>query len=202
MKYAHIIASKNLSSTTQPKEEWLKHGFTIKEENAYSKCWEVLLNKFPEFKTMTNNHYDVCETIRKFKEVHPVPEECTYYSGQQVVPFDFLKAETNLFGISILKFFGEDEKPTTKKNLVFELIELVIDKFKKTPDPEFFNEKCNVIPSRNFLNEVNEVQVYADCCTEVLQELLDKGWRIIAVCVQPDGRRPDYIIGRIKNDEK
>jgi len=201
MRYAHIIASKNLSSTTQPKEAWLKHGFTIKEENSYSKCWETLLDKFPEFKVMVNDRYDICDTIRKFKEAHPVPEECLYYSGQQVVPFDFLEAETNLSGINILKFFGEDEKLVTKKSLIAELIELVIDKIKKTPDPEFFNEKCNVIPSRNFLQEINEVQVYTDCCTELLQELLDKEWRIIAVCVQPDGRRPDYIIGRINNDQ-
>lgn len=27
---------------------------------------------------------------------------------------------------------------------------------------------------------------------------LDAGWRILAVCPQPDQRRPDYILGRTK----
>lgn len=32
--------------------------------------------------------------------------------------------------------------------------------------------------------------------TDVLQEQIAKGWRIIAACPQPDQRRPDYILGR------
>ena len=35
-----------------------------------------------------------------------------------------------------------------------------------------------------------------DVCTDVLQQELNNGWRIIAICVQADQRRPDYILGR------
>ena len=43
---------------------------------------------------------------------------------------------------------------------------------------------------------VNEVHVLEDSCTDNIQELLDSGWRILACCVQPGGRRPDYVVGR------
>jgi len=41
------------------------------------------------------------------------------------------------------------------------------------------------------------VQIREDYCTERLQDDLDSGWKILAICVQPDGRRPDYILGRV-----
>lgn len=44
----------------------------------------------------------------------------------------------------------------------------------------------------------NEVQVLDNCCTDSLQEHLDVGWRIIAVCPPNAQRRPDYVIGRKK----
>ena len=43
---------------------------------------------------------------------------------------------------------------------------------------------------------VDEVRVDEDCCTDMLGSLLRDGWRILAVCPQPDRRRPDYILGR------
>ena len=42
---------------------------------------------------------------------------------------------------------------------------------------------------------VDETLLMEDACTNALQENLDNGWRIIAVCPQPQ-RRPDYILGR------
>lgn len=48
---------------------------------------------------------------------------------------------------------------------------------------------------------IEEVDVLTDCCTEELQRALYKGWRILCVCPPNAQRRPDYIIGRAKNDE-
>jgi hypothetical protein len=48
---------------------------------------------------------------------------------------------------------------------------------------------------------INEVQVEEDCCTDNLQRLLDKGWRILCVCPPNAQRRPDYILGRTKDRE-
>lgn len=43
---------------------------------------------------------------------------------------------------------------------------------------------------------MNEVDVLVDCCTKELQEKLDEGWHMLAVCPPNAKRRPDYILGR------
>lgn len=45
---------------------------------------------------------------------------------------------------------------------------------------------------------VDEVMVLEDVCTDKLQDSLDKGWRILAVCPPAAQRRPDYVLGRQK----
>ena len=54
----------------------------------------------------------------------------------------------------------------------------------------------NVSVCNNALFEVTQVKVIEDSCTDVLQEYLNKGWRILAVCPSNDSRRPDYILGQ------
>lgn len=61
------------------------------------------------------------------------------------------------------------------------------------------NEKCSVAVAGLGLLTVDEVKACEDLCTQKLQEELDDGWRILAVCVQPDQRRPDYVLGRTRN---
>lgn len=48
------------------------------------------------------------------------------------------------------------------------------------------------------LLRINTVKVVEDICTDALQEELDDGWRILAVCPPNAARRPDYILGRTK----
>lgn len=58
------------------------------------------------------------------------------------------------------------------------------------------NHRCDVhVPGLGLLM-MREVKNLDDLCTDKLQEELDKGWRILAICPQPDQRRPDYILGR------
>lgn len=57
------------------------------------------------------------------------------------------------------------------------------------------NERCNVVVPGLGLLAIDTALVERDLCTEELQRRLDKGWRIVAVCVQPDQRRPDYVLG-------
>lgn len=52
----------------------------------------------------------------------------------------------------------------------------------------------------NELLRIDDVKVLEDICTEVLQEELEKGWRIVAICPQAGQRRPDYVLGRRKCD--
>lgn len=59
-----------------------------------------------------------------------------------------------------------------------------------------YNNKCDVHMPGNMLASYNEVQLLEDSCSDVLQSSLSSGWHLIAVCPQPDQRRPDYILGR------
>lgn len=64
-----------------------------------------------------------------------------------------------------------------------------------------YNNKCEVHMPGNMLATYNQVQLLEDCCTDALQDSLSAGWRIIAVCPQPDSRRPDYILGRFNPED-
>lgn len=59
-----------------------------------------------------------------------------------------------------------------------------------------FNQKANVHVGGGLMVTYNDLCLKENCCTDELQSELNNGWRIIAVCVQPDQRRPDYILGR------
>lgn len=59
-----------------------------------------------------------------------------------------------------------------------------------------FNHKVNVSVPGNGLLEIDEVTYRTDYCSDMLANDLIEGWRIVAVCPQPDQRRPDYILGR------
>lgn len=73
-----------------------------------------------------------------------------------------------------------------------------VESMKSQGGSVLYNERCGVhVPGLGLLL-LNEVMVLKDCCTDILQEHLDAGWRIVATCPQPDSRRPDYVIGRTK----
>ena len=59
-----------------------------------------------------------------------------------------------------------------------------------------FNQRVQVHVGGGLITTYNDLCLKEDCCTDKLQTELNNGWRIIAVCVQPDQRRPDYILGR------
>lgn len=62
-----------------------------------------------------------------------------------------------------------------------------------------FNSRCQVVVPSMGLLQINEIKLEEDCCTDHLRDLIeDDGWRILAICPQPDQRRPDYVLGRTK----
>ena len=69
------------------------------------------------------------------------------------------------------------------------------DKFGNT-----FNDRINVHTGGGLLVTYNEVMLLEDSCTDALQVELNNGWRIIAVSIQNDQRRPDYILGRYNSE--
>ena len=79
----------------------------------------------------------------------------------------------------------------------FSFIDKQLDIFKN----QQFNQKVNVHVGGGLIVTYNDLKLMEDICTDMLQNELNDGWRIIAVCVQPEQRRPDYILGRF-NPEK
>ena len=77
-------------------------------------------------------------------------------------------------------------------------LEKALSSFDKSVE---FNEKCEVHIGNLGLLNINQVAYATDQCTESLQDILNKGWRILAVCPQPDQRRPDYILGKYNPGE-
>ena len=73
-----------------------------------------------------------------------------------------------------------------------------IKNFKQTYQPSKENAQGTNyhfhLPNLGLL-EVKYVTWLEDSCTENLQDHLDKGWKIIAVCPPNGARRPDYILG-------
>lgn len=86
-------------------------------------------------------------------------------------------------------------------------IEFVVVNFKNTlplqallPNGERYTVQVS-IPNVGLLS-IRAVKVCEDYCTDRLQQELDNGWNIIAVCPPNAARRPDYVLGRsTKEDE-
>jgi hypothetical protein len=68
-----------------------------------------------------------------------------------------------------------------------------LEKIQKTS----FNTKCNVHVGGGMIATFNDITLKENCCSDELQVELNNGWRMLAVCVQPDQRRPDYILGYV-----
>lgn len=72
-----------------------------------------------------------------------------------------------------------------------------------TNSDRYVNTKVDVHIPGNALLMIDEVMLLEDSCTDDLNNnYLERGWRIVAVCPQPDQRRPDYILGRRKQAEE
>ena len=94
----------------------------------------------------------------------------------------------------------KSEEPTVNNiNVILQTLEektekinSLIDKMKENT----FNSVTNVHVGGGLITTYNDLLLKENICTDALQSELNNGWRIIAVCTQPDQRRPDYILGR------
>ena len=94
----------------------------------------------------------------------------------------------------------KSEEPTVQNiQSLLNKIEEKTQQIDKTIDimrQQTFNQKCDVHVGGGMIATYNDLMLKEDSCTDVLQAELNNGWRIIAVCVQPNQRRPDYVLGR------
>jgi hypothetical protein len=60
---------------------------------------------------------------------------------------------------------------------------------------KLFNTKTSSEQPNMSLMDISETMLVENSCTDDLQSHLSMGWRILAICPQPQ-RRPDYVLGR------
>ena len=100
----------------------------------------------------------------------------------------FIVDSSKLIGQEVWKYISIVERLTDPNISIASLVD-------KKPDGGTYNQLVNVAVGGSTLH-IDAVKVVEDYCTNQLQKELDSGWRIVAVCVQPNQRRPDYILGK------
>jgi hypothetical protein len=105
---------------------------------------------------------------------------------------DVLAAKRALPGVSLK--LEDVDVPLTTFEVVLERLESIERKL-AAPVPAFNDRVAVSVPSFAQMM-ISDVTVLENSCTDQLQEHLDMGWRILAICPQPNQRRPDYVLGR------
>lgn len=129
-------------------------------------------------------------------DMYQISDDKTYIVDLDRFTSEFSNLEVTIKGVP--KAVGSDYNDVlSMMNKIATKIEDAKNRFDKVVE---FNQKCDVhVPGLGLLN-INRLAYATDYCTEMLQKLLFQGWRIIAVCPQPDQRRPDYILGMTVSD--
>lgn len=124
-------------------------------------------------------------------EYYRITSNDSYIVDLEKFTAEYPNLEITMKGIS-KAISNQDLDMIEEMNKIANKIDEAKNRFEKVVE---FNQQCNVhIPNLGLLN-VNKLAYATDYCTEMLQERLLQGWRLIAVCPQPDQRRPDYILG-------
>lgn len=103
-----------------------------------------------------------------------------------------------------LKYVFKPIRRVTASQQITHIVEKHREQLSSVPHEQsvVFNDRCDVhVPGLGLL-QYNRVALIEDSCSDKLQDALSQGWRIIAVCPQPDQRRPDYVLGRYDPDYK
>lgn len=92
-----------------------------------------------------------------------------------------------------------DLKPKAARirGLIHDSLPHVADHPKSGALPQIVNIS---VPNASLM-AVQSITWVEDACTQQIQTLLDKNWRIVAVCPPNDTRRPTYIMGHFNKGE-
>lgn len=132
------------------------------------------------FKELSSENYQKVRTILPDLDLPKQQDDINYgYGGESIIDSDDLNFLSNLG------------------------IECVVKHWKSMIRIPGFSEPTDSLAMHVHLPglgvlAMTEVMNLDDACTDQLQEHLNEGWRILAVCPQLAQRRPDYILGRSK----
>jgi hypothetical protein len=199
-----------------PKEEAEKLNlkYEIPSNFGYNNSGQLeIMNSWDYFKDdcieKNGKYYKNQAELEKEKPA-PISNYNLYTKYTSDIDYALVKQDNHLVDLNIFapkckyKFFLKEtirsEEPTinniqiilhTLEEKAAKLISLV-DEIQNTT----FNSKTNVHVGGGLITTYNDLKLKENACTDELQTELNNGWRIIAACVQPNQRRPDYILGR------
>ncbi len=180
----------------------------------YEECQRVGFKDGKLKRMNSKEEYYKDEIVEKdgkyYKDNKELYSWCVYERPQNYLDWVYVKEHNHLVDLEWFAlncnypFYIEksikSEEPTVQN--IQSLLNKIEEKTKqidKTIDimkSQTFNQKVSVHVGGGLIVTYNDLCLKEDCCTDALQAELNNGWRIIAVCVQPDQRRPDYILGR------
>jgi len=145
----------------------------------------------------------------------PIDSYHLYTKPKKDLDYVYIEKENNLvdledfalkcmYGYRITKCIKSEEPSVNNIKALLNKVEEKTNNINKTLDilhNQSFNDKTNVHVGGGLMVTYNDLMLKENCCTDVLQSTINNGWRIIAVCVQSDQRRPDYILGRYNLDK-
>jgi hypothetical protein len=135
------------------------------------------------------------EQYAELAALGPFPEKKDQYWGQEIL------VDLSVVGPELARLnLKADLLPYSKNNMVVKLKDQInrLEQEQSLIKRSLDGSAVQVHVPNLGLMSINEVTHLDDCCTDFLQEHLDKGWRILAVCPPNAQRRPDYILGRAK----
>lgn len=142
-----------------------------------------------KWKSMTDEQYrDLAKAIPMLD-----PEKKPEYPGAVIVDDDGLRAMAK-YGLQITL-----DEENTKGCMLVKLqdkLEALGLKYADLSQAVAANAAVQIAIPDLGLMTIQTVTVLDDCCTDRLQEFLNEGWRILAVCPPNAKRRPDYVLGR------
>lgn len=115
-------------------------------------------------------------------------------------PFSVVTTSDHAWGLISEGYEIQPSENVTISPRLQDVFTLAASKAAPSGPVQHFNEVVEVHTPGNALTAYNATALLQDACTDKLQEQLDAGWRIIAVCPQPDQRRPDYVLGKYEPD--
>lgn len=173
----------------------------------YKKEWDkakALADKFPHY-----NLIPLKDPVYKLKEDGSVEEDADGDPVYVYHRYNIWEAEKPIWltGEELLEVVSNVEyvvKQTCTKSLnIAEALSRMADKSVlqiTSPESHTYNNRVDVHMPGMALSTYNQVMLMEDACSDAVQNELSAGWRIVAVCPQPDQRRPDYILGRFNPD--
>lgn len=174
--YKQSIEEKGKSSY------WIDEVYYDEEESKYymDETKEKAVSGYNIYNTVPKKDYVKVEQSGNLIDLEDFAPKCRY-------PYSIEKCVKNI--TPTMEGFHSILKQIEDK---YEGLSDVLDRIGK----QQFNEKVNVHVGGGLIVTYNELKLKENCCTDELQRLLNDGWRIISVCIQPDQRRPDYVLGR------